>query len=260
MDGWWSTGDIHLQYLYNIYLYRMQLNQCRAIDAVHCIASFHLYQNPLQNLKSTYPISISSHQISTSKQLLLVCSLNPYYIYSLFFHISSSIYHHNLPFASNNPLHYTSTSIHQQQQNISLSSSSAYLHQHHLYPVLNFVSAMPFINSVPLRLLSTNKSSTLAINRLRPSTFLTPRLRLIRLVPPHPTCSPCLMRLATDGDSVNVHYTGFLDDGTQFDTSRGGKEPLNFVVGAGAVIRGFDDVSLLPSPLYFSTLVQTNPS
>ncbi|KAI0563045.1 peptide methionine sulfoxide reductase [Gracilaria domingensis] len=48
------------------------------------------------------------------------------------------------------------------------------------------------------------------------------------------------MRIAADGDSVNVHYTGFLDDGTEFDSSRGG-EPLNFVIGAGTVIRGFDD-------------------
>ncbi|CAN8062738.1 unnamed protein product [Agarophyton chilense] len=48
------------------------------------------------------------------------------------------------------------------------------------------------------------------------------------------------MRIATDGDSVSVHYTGYLDDGSEFDSSRGG-EPLNFVIGAGTVIRGFDD-------------------
>ena len=38
---------------------------------------------------------------------------------------------------------------------------------------------------------------------------------------------------------MQVHYTGTLDDGTEFDSSRG-KDPLEFIVGAGTVIRGFD--------------------
>jgi len=44
---------------------------------------------------------------------------------------------------------------------------------------------------------------------------------------------------AKDGDSVHIHYTGRLDDGTVFDSSRG-REPLNFTVGSGQVIPGFD--------------------
>jgi len=48
------------------------------------------------------------------------------------------------------------------------------------------------------------------------------------------------MSKVKEGDSVSLHYTGTLDDGTVFDSSEGG-EPLNFTVGAGQVIPGFED-------------------
>lgn len=42
-----------------------------------------------------------------------------------------------------------------------------------------------------------------------------------------------------DGDKVRIHYTGKLDNGETFDSSAG-REPLEFVVGSGRVIPGFD--------------------
>ena len=45
---------------------------------------------------------------------------------------------------------------------------------------------------------------------------------------------------AKRGDTVRVHYTGTLDNGEQFDSSRG-TDPLTFTLGEGAVIQGFDD-------------------
>lgn len=41
------------------------------------------------------------------------------------------------------------------------------------------------------------------------------------------------------GDTISVYYTGKLTNGTVFDTNVG-KEPLNFTVGSGELIKGFD--------------------
>jgi peptidylprolyl isomerase len=48
------------------------------------------------------------------------------------------------------------------------------------------------------------------------------------------------MQKATKGTTVQVHYTGKLGDGSVFDSSRG-RDPLEFTVGSGQVIAGFDD-------------------
>ena len=42
------------------------------------------------------------------------------------------------------------------------------------------------------------------------------------------------------GDNIKVHYTGKFEDGTVFDSSAG-KEPLEFAVGSGQVIPGFEE-------------------
>lgn len=47
------------------------------------------------------------------------------------------------------------------------------------------------------------------------------------------------MSQAKSGDTVRIHYTGKLDDGTQFDSSAG-RDPLEFALGSGEVIAGFD--------------------
>jgi len=48
------------------------------------------------------------------------------------------------------------------------------------------------------------------------------------------------MSTVENGNTVSVHYTGTLNDGTQFDSSQG-RDPLSFQVGDGQVIPGFDN-------------------
>jgi peptidylprolyl isomerase len=47
------------------------------------------------------------------------------------------------------------------------------------------------------------------------------------------------MAIAKSGDMVSVDYTGKLEDRKEFDTSIG-KEPLQFMIGAGQMLKGFE--------------------
>jgi peptidylprolyl isomerase len=55
------------------------------------------------------------------------------------------------------------------------------------------------------------------------------------------------MITAKQGDTVRVHYTGKLQDGTVFDSSAD-RNPLEFVIGSGSVIPGFEQAVLGMAP------------
>lgn len=55
------------------------------------------------------------------------------------------------------------------------------------------------------------------------------------------------MAQAEQGDTVKVHYTGRLDDGMVFDTSLG-RDPLQFTIGEGRIILGFEQAVVGMSP------------
>jgi len=55
------------------------------------------------------------------------------------------------------------------------------------------------------------------------------------------------MAQAKSGDTVKVHYTGKLDDGTIFDSSQD-RDPLEFKIGEGQIIPGFEQAVVGMNP------------
>jgi len=61
------------------------------------------------------------------------------------------------------------------------------------------------------------------------------------------------MAQAKDGDTIKVHYTGKLDDGSVFDSSTD-REPLEFKLGENQIIRGFENAVIGMAPGEKSTV------
>ena len=55
------------------------------------------------------------------------------------------------------------------------------------------------------------------------------------------------MEQVKHGDTVKIHYTGKLEDGTIFDTSAK-RDPLQFIIGAGQVVSGFEQAIVGMNP------------
>jgi len=55
------------------------------------------------------------------------------------------------------------------------------------------------------------------------------------------------MAQAKHGDTVRVHYTGRLEDGTVFDTTAS-RDPLEFTIGKGQIISGFEEAVIGMNP------------
>ncbi len=71
---------------------------------------------------------------------------------------------------------------------------------------------------------------------MKKTTLLLSLIAISLLIIPLTGCEEKVVEV---GDNIKVHYTGTLDDGSEFDSSVG-RDPLEFTAGAGQMIKGFD--------------------
>lgn len=74
-----------------------------------------------------------------------------------------------------------------------------------------------------------------------PTAQAIPTVTLIPAVTVESETGNATGKIAVDGDAIAVHYTGTLDNGDVFDTSLDGDPPLEFVLGGGQMIPGFEE-------------------
>jgi hypothetical protein len=96
----------------------------------------------------------------------------------------------------------------------------------------------PYLHAITLAivLVSTTQFSTAATTPLKAHKTMTTESGLI-----YEDITKGTGATAQAGQMVSVHYTGWLTNGTKFDSSKDRNQPFNFSLGAGQVIRGWDE-------------------
>ena len=118
--------------------------------------------------------------------------------------------------------------------------------------ILAFIAAILVLSSIPETALSQpqKRRSVTATKRRTGSIKRGPGTAVPPKVSPIGTTPSGLIYVITrhgegpqakPGDTVRVHYTGVLTNGTKFDSSLDNGQPFSFELGAGRVIKGWDE-------------------